>query len=146
MGSQIKRKLCAKCRRRRLTKFFSKKRGGFQSYCKDCQSKISKAHYRDNKATYNARRYQRQIKQRKLLRAVVEEAKQGSCLDCHETHPPWAMDFDHRPGTKKKFNVSDALRASVTVERLKAEIAKCDLICALCHRYRTHGQRRIVQH
>jgi hypothetical protein len=30
---------------------------------------------------------------------------------------------------------------SIAIDRLRAEVAKCDLVCANCHRVRTHKQR-----
>jgi hypothetical protein len=45
------------------------------------------------------------------------------------------MAFDHRPGTDKQFEVSQGL--SLARERVQAEIAKCDIVCANCHAIRT---------
>jgi hypothetical protein len=52
------------------------------------------------------------------------------------------MDFDHRPGTEKlfQFGGSDLVRHSL--ETTLAEIAKCDLVCANCHRVRTWRRHR----
>lgn len=61
--------------------------------------------------------------------------KDQPCWDCEHSYPPECMDFDHVRGNKK-FNVA-AIR---TIERLSAEITKCDLVCANCHRIR--GQKR----
>lgn len=47
------------------------------------------------------------------------------------------MDFDHVRGTKK-FAISTYAHA-VSSETLTKEIAKCDLVCANCHRERTYG-------
>jgi hypothetical protein len=48
------------------------------------------------------------------------------------------MDLDHVRG-RKEFKVSEAVQKaySINVERLHAEIAKCDVVCANCHRIRT---------
>jgi hypothetical protein len=45
------------------------------------------------------------------------------------------MDFDHVRG-QKAFNIGNC-RYDVSVERLLQEIAKCDVVCAVCHRLRT---------
>jgi hypothetical protein len=45
------------------------------------------------------------------------------------------MDFDHRPGEEKLFNVSRFCVASMQL--VLAEVAKCDLVCSNCHRIRT---------
>jgi hypothetical protein len=50
------------------------------------------------------------------------------------------MDFDHRDPTQKLFNVAGkSLLKNRAV--LEAEIARCDIVCANCHRGRTHALR-----
>jgi len=65
-------------------------------------------------------------------RRFLDTLKEGKpCARCADVFPPVAMDFHHRdPATKdKKFQWAAAGR-----ERLLAEIEKCDLLCANCHR------------
>jgi len=48
------------------------------------------------------------------------------------------MEFDHREGEEKLCNVADLdCQQRVSLRTLMAEIAKCDLVCANCHRERT---------
>jgi len=49
------------------------------------------------------------------------------------------MDFDHRPGEVKVDSVTRLVMHPPSV--LSAEIAKCDLICANCHRIRTRKRK-----
>lgn len=58
------------------------------------------------------------------------------CADCGGVFDPVCMDFDHRPGTKKLFTISHGI-ARRTYDAVLAEIAKCDIVCANCHRIRT---------
>ena len=53
------------------------------------------------------------------------------------------MDLDHVRGGKE-FKVSDAVQLAygVSLERSWAEIAKCDVVCANCHRVRTDSGTR----
>jgi hypothetical protein len=44
------------------------------------------------------------------------------------------MDFDHVRG-EKLFGI--AVNMNISWERLEAEIAKCEIVCANCHRIRT---------
>jgi hypothetical protein len=97
-------------------------------YCKLCQC----ARVRKDK-----------VKIRAEIKRVIQEAKSGKpCTDCGESHPYWAMDFDHLDPTTKSFEIARANSKCTSVERLLEEIAKCELVCALCHRYRTNGMRR----
>lgn len=50
------------------------------------------------------------------------------------------MDLDHVRG-QKEFKVSEAVQKAyvITIEKLRVEIAKCDVVCANCHRIRTES-------
>lgn len=65
----------------------------------------------------------------------LNEIKSKQCMDCSGSFPTCCMQFDHRPGEEKLFEVGHVRRLSK--EKLLAEIAKCDLICANCHSIRT---------
>jgi hypothetical protein len=51
------------------------------------------------------------------------------------------MDFDHREGELKTDNVANLVASPHSMKKLLEEIAKCDLVCANCHRIRTHARR-----
>lgn len=68
----------------------------------------------------------------------TQEFKQlKGCLDCGENYPYWMLELDHCRG-EKLDNVS--AMGLVTMEVLIAEIAKCDVVCANCHRIRTYNR------
>jgi hypothetical protein len=50
------------------------------------------------------------------------------------------MDFDHLPGKQKKFYVSQSMQRPK--ELILKEIAKCELVCANCHRNRTQERKK----
>lgn len=77
---------------------------------------------------------------RARLRAMLHEFKARPCADCAGTFDPVCMDFDHRPGESKLFDISDNLGGRAIAATL-AEIAKCDIVCANCHRIRTLRKR-----
>ena len=60
------------------------------------------------------------------------------CHDCGRLYPSCCMDFDHKHGTKQA-EVGVLVACTATWERIEAEIEKCDLVCANCHRIRTKG-------
>lgn len=41
-------------------------------------------------------------------------------------------------GSEKSDNVSMMVGRGLSIERVLAEIAKCDVVCSNCHRIRTH--------
>ena len=67
---------------------------------------------------------------------IMQVEKARPCMDCGGTFPPYVYDFDHRIPAEKSFSISKGKR--VGREALLAEIAKCDLVCANCHRIRTY--------
>lgn len=69
----------------------------------------------------------------------ILEIKAKPCTDCGRTFPPECMDFDHQPGTIKKMTVANMWH-SCSMESIKEEVAKCELVCACCHRTRTKGR------
>lgn len=55
------------------------------------------------------------------------------------------MDFDHRPGKDKVQKVSTMFAAGWNLDVILAEISKCDLVCANCHRIRTRDRGKNAQ-
>src|ERR1035437_6590034 len=64
----------------------------------------------------------------------VAEYKLGrGCADCGYTKCAAALEFDHRPGEQKLWNIGNWASRSfhgISVEALHREIAKCDVVCA----------------
>ena len=65
---------------------------------------------------------------------------QHACVDCGETDPD-VLDFDH-VGTDKEGNITNMVHDDLSLERINAEIDKCDVVCANCHRRRTVKRRQ----
>lgn len=77
-------------------------------------------------------------------RRIVDEIRDSTpCADCGMQYPAHAMDFDHVTGTKAA-NVMDLVYAPAGLATLWAEIDKCVVVCALCHRYRTHARKQVA--
>ena len=108
---------------------------GRQRHCKVCTRSNSKAHYIENRRQY----YDRNARERTALLALVREKKKVPCADCRKTYPYYVMDFDHRPGELKIAGVCHIHRKGKT--KTLAEMKKCDVVCANCHRERTHRRR-----
>lgn len=73
---------------------------------------------------------------RQALADKVEAIKAAaSCADCGGSFPPECMDFDHLGD--KVDGVATMVSRTKPWEEIEAEIAKCELVCANCHRIRT---------
>ena len=103
-------------------------------------SRSYRARHLDQVREYERRYYaehkdewkERQKRRRPQVRAVRDALKSGPCTDCGGTFPPECMDWDHLPG-QPKVNHTNRLEGAA----LLAEIAKCELVCANCHRIRS---------
>ena|SRR4030066_132055 len=73
------------------------------------------------------------------FRAWLAVKKAVPCTDCMLKLPAVVMEFDHTRGIKS-FNVASACR--MKREKVEAELLKCDVVCANCHRIRTHNRRQ----
>lgn len=78
---------------------------------------------------------------------LVREAKNRPCTDCNRMYPHYVMDFDHLPQFEKLFTIGSG--SDHTIAELETEIAKCDVVCANCHRTRTwrraHGKKVVCR-
>lgn len=69
---------------------------------------------------------------------IIDEAKHNlPCADCGQIFHPCAMDFHHRNPAEKSGQISNITTWSE--DRIRAELAKCELLCAVCHRIRHHA-------
>lgn len=71
---------------------------------------------------------------------LLDELRDVPCADCGQRFPPCAMDFDHRDGLTKREAVT-RLVGRAGLRRILEEVAKCDIVCANCHRSRTAARR-----
>lgn len=62
------------------------------------------------------------------------------CKNCGEWRSE-CLQFHHRNPQEKLFNVGEWIRNGVSLDTLKTEIAKCDVLCANCHAIETQNQR-----
>ncbi|MBP7708643.1 hypothetical protein KA107_03075 [Candidatus Pacearchaeota archaeon] len=72
-------------------------------------------------------------KRRKKVRLMAIAHLGGKCIRCGYSKYPEVLEFHHKDPTKKDFNVS-AKGHCRSWARVKAEIEKCNLLCANCHR------------
>lgn len=131
--------ICSRCQQdKEEAEFSSKGRGKLQYFCRFCVNAYNKEYYAQNKARYIEKARRRNAQQRQILKSIIEEAKSRPCTDCGVQYPPWIMDFDHIDGAIKTDNIADMGRWAMSEETLLREIAKCEVVCANCHRQRTY--------
>ena len=78
------------------------------------------------------------VKRRERVAARINwlnSLKNRPCMDCKGWFEPCQMDWDHVSGIKK-YQISQ-IRTSC-IKNVLEEMKKCELVCANCHRLRTH--------
>ena len=107
--------------------------------CKKCKRAYNKTHYRDNSGYYKAKAHTYDNSARQKRRQYVwDYLSEHPCVDCGEPDPV-VLEFDHINPAKKLSNVS-SLTSRYSWVFLLAEIAKCEIRCANCHRRKTAEQ------
>lgn len=88
---------------------------------------------------------ERNRRSRARQRYVFNQLKEGPCADCGQSFPPYVMEWDHVNGEKVESVAQLVSRGKF--KKAKQEIAKCELVCANCHRIRTFariGERAVL--
>jgi hypothetical protein len=111
-----------------------KARGQRDNYCRPCRADYKRQHYAAHRERYVAdavRRKRAIVAERAAY--LVEFFRERPCVDCGESDP-LILEFDHLG--RKRFNIATGLRDR-NWDSVLDEIAKCDVVCANCHRRRT---------
>jgi len=84
-------------------------------------------------------------KHRKELHKTLEELhlykEKNGCFDCKNRYPHYVLEFDHKPEFNKLDVVYRVLR-NYGPEAAWAEVRKCDVVCANCHKIRTYDREQ----
>lgn len=99
------------------------------SQCKRCHAKVRRAYYEKNSDIEKARA---EKAKRKKLQVYRDLKRSVACIRCGENHPA-ALHFHHRDASQKEFTLAKSIWHGYSIERIKAEIEKCDVLCANCH-------------
>lgn len=154
-------KVCSKCKHPKpLEEFHRNGNGKRRSACGDCYNEIDRARYLAGQPPEVIAEIEKKRALRAEFSAVPQEDKNRSysewqrlrrrerlalfkrnpCTDCGWVLPKEVMDYDHREPDIKVDNVG-SLMFRASDRRLEAEIEKCDLVCANCHRVRESRRR-----
>src|SRR5947209_10694251 len=133
-------KTCTRCRRtlnQAEFNFKNRARGRRHSHCKSCSRALVRDHYSRNTEYYvNKAVARNRLRRRALLDRLVAYLQAHPCVDCGEDDPV-VLDFDHIDPATKKFDIAAMIKDAWGWRTIEAEIAKCAVRCANCHRRRT---------
>lgn len=128
-------KRCNRCQQEKLETEFNWRVTGItrHSYCRECGKSYTRADYQRKKTNYKNRSKTRRLE---ICKHIFTKLSNSSCIECSESRIE-CLDFHHRDSSQKEFCIALAPNMGVSDERLESEIAKCDILCANCHRIRT---------
>lgn len=103
--------------------------------CRECHKGYRKNWYEKNKDTHL-----KNVKRRK--KKVIQTAKEyvwdylsnHPCVECGQDNPV-VLEFDHLEDKSK--SISLLVGQGYSIKTIKKEIAKCQVLCANCHRKKT---------
>jgi hypothetical protein len=138
----MERKLCPGCSTVKPIGEFNynnKRLGKRQVRCRDCTRLQVQAHYWNNHDYY----IQKALKRNKVVKEVNQQKvlnylSTHLCVDCDDADSV-CLDFDHVRG-KKRYDIARMI-GTHTWTTIAAEIAKCEVRCANCHRRKTAKER-----
>lgn len=132
-------KTCSKCKESKALEEFNKRSAspdGRNAWCKVCLKNYERERYQNGDRARKERNRDIQLTRKRV--ALWTLLKESECKNCGNKDPE-VLEFDHREPTEKSFDVSEMMW-SHSWESILTEIAKCDILCANCHRKRTIQQ------
>jgi hypothetical protein len=107
--------------------------------CKECTAKRSSEWYYKNREHHiqnvgeNSKSYRAQAGE-----YIYQYLLAHPCVDCGETNPV-VLEFHHLGD--KSDDVASMVGRGYSLEKIKTEIEKCEVLCGNCHKRRTASER-----
>lgn len=132
-------KNCCRCGTSKPVKEFyknSRAKDGLTAFCKACERSRQKATYQNDEVARQNKIRLAQEARAKRREYIWNYLRSHPCVDCGISDIR-VLEFDHVRGDKV-IGVTRAMQYSWDI--LLAEIPKCDIRCANCHRIKTYTQ------
>ncbi len=118
---------------------------GYENICKACARTRAKEYYRRNRGKRVAQLTKSTRERRERRSEWLKKLKTSTpCKDCGKLYHYSQLDFDHRAGVEKHASLKRHRNMGFWNfvrqqgwQTVQDEIAKCDIVCANCHRLRT---------
>jgi hypothetical protein len=127
---------CGRCRHELPLECFNRLGDGHQWWCRTCFAAYFRArgelHRDQSKAAKRART-------RSLRAHVLEYLRGHPCVDCGESDPV-VLEFDHIGD--KTAAIAALVSDGAPLKTIDTEIARCEVVCASCHKRRTARRAR----
>jgi len=102
------------------------------------------SHVRDSRGSFRCRRCRAEavVRRRRRVKQILVEEAGGRCRLCGYDGSPVALEFHHLDPREKEFGVASRGVAR-SLNRVRAEVRKCVLLCSNCHAEVEAGIRSI---
>jgi 5-methylcytosine-specific restriction endonuclease McrA len=135
-------KRCGRCRATKPADEFGFKnraKGLRQPWCRACERTYKAAWYLQHRAEHieHVRIQRAALKERNRVR-LLAYLSQHPCVDCGEGNLV-VLDLDHL--RDKRWDIAYMVSAGFPWATIEAEIARCQVLCANCHRIKTARER-----
>lgn len=121
-------KSCTRCGETKPAAAFQRRpsaKSGLASWCRRCRQAHSNGVYAPAK--------------RRERKQQIISLKGGACRRCGGVFPHYVYDLHHRDPAEKEIGMTDLQDKAWA--RVEAELEKCDLLCANCHRIAHHEHK-----
>lgn len=105
-----------------------------QTMCKVCRKAYNAEYYQRTKSLPSRDSGQKKVLQR--VNGLILAAMSGGCVDCGISDLE-VLEFDH---LGDKVASIAKMRQTANTPKLMAELAKCQVVCANCHKKRTYAR------
>ena len=128
------KKTCTKCGVEKTEGEFHWKKKGVcrHTKCKECANALARKWSRENGSRRQGTRRWRTMRNRRTL---YEWLFNQECVECGESDPV-VLELHHRDPSEKSAAISTMASSGTSIDVMFAEIKKCDVVCANCHRKR----------
>lgn len=128
-------KTCTKCKTEHPIENFGKSNSTIHYWCKPCLAAYCRERYKNNsKHRENLKSHTKRYQERNR-QFVIDYLNQNPC-PCGQTNI-LTLQFDHL--SDKEWNISHKIH-DCSLENLKKEISKCQVLCANCHSIKSAHQ------
>jgi hypothetical protein len=140
----VKTGITKQCCRCKLTKDtgefhrFARNKDGLQPYCRPCKRAIDSEHYRRNPRRNYLRNKANALNNSRWLYEYLK-TKECEWEGCGVNDPDMLV-FDHLRPEEKRTEVSRMAHQTYSLASIKAEVAKCRVLCANHHQKHTVRQ------
>jgi hypothetical protein len=135
-------KICTRCHASKPLEEYrwqNKAKGTRAPWCKPCYNAYERAVHAGSPQKRAKSIQQSKDRLNRNREYIWQYLLSHPCITCGEGDPI-VLEFDHRDGVIKTETVGNLMIRGNSIALIEAEIAKCDVLCANCHRRRTAKQ------